>query len=245
MPKRVQTSFKGFFLLPVTDSLGSEIQEYFNKVSKGTDNIALAVWADDNRELAETISRTWASGGFSGQIRACEESFQTPSSLPAHFWVIKEVKSSDGMPLPAVVFRSDVSGEIKEALLAVRPFQWKYRHYLFGAQFWELEKSDIISSPEELRLAFHDALYKERRRIDRIRGRADAARGDSSRRQRPNIPLAIRSFVWERDGGQCVECGSKVDLEFDHIIPLERGSNTERNIRLLCAKCNGEKGEEL
>jgi hypothetical protein len=150
------------------------------------------------------------------------------------------------MPLPAVVFGSAVSGDIREALLEIRPFfPWIRRRYLFGAQLWELEKTDVISTPEELRLVFHDALYKERRRIERMRGRADAARKDSARRQRPNIPAAIRSFVWERDGGQCVECGSKVDLEFDHIIPWKRGSNTEHNIRLLCAKCNLEKGSEL
>ena len=49
-----------------------------------------------------------------------------------------------------------------------------------------------------------------------------------------------------RDHGQCARCGSNRNLEFDHIIPLAmRGSNTARNVQLLCADCNGRKGGTL
>lgn len=51
------------------------------------------------------------------------------------------------------------------------------------------------------------------------------------------------AFVWQRDRGQCVKCGSRERLEFDHIIPLVAGgSSTERNIQLLCETCNRSKG---
>ena len=63
----------------------------------------------------------------------------------------------------------------------------------------------------------------------------------SARRER--IPELVRRFVWQRDGGQCVACGSKERLEFDHIIPvIEGGANTERNIQLLCESCKRKKG---
>jgi len=56
----------------------------------------------------------------------------------------------------------------------------------------------------------------------------------------------VKLFVWNRDGGKCVKCGSSEKLEFDHVIPFSKGgSNTARNIQLLCEKCNRSKGGEL
>lgn len=58
-----------------------------------------------------------------------------------------------------------------------------------------------------------------------------------------HITRQVKIAVWQRDRGQCVECGSKELLEYDHIIPVSKGgSNTERNIQLLCEKCNRKKG---
>jgi hypothetical protein len=59
---------------------------------------------------------------------------------------------------------------------------------------------------------------------------------------REPIPENVRLFVWRRDNGQCVKCGSRERLEFDHIIPVVAGgSNTERNIQILCESCNRSK----
>ena len=60
------------------------------------------------------------------------------------------------------------------------------------------------------------------------------------------ISAAIQREVWRRDQGCCVRCGSVERLEFDHVIPVSmRGSNTVRNIQLLCEKCNRAKGGRL
>jgi len=65
-------------------------------------------------------------------------------------------------------------------------------------------------------------------------------------RQRTQIPDDVKIFVWKRDGGKCVKCGSIENLEYDHIIPFSKGgSNTERNIQLLCEKCNREKHDKI
>jgi Holliday junction DNA helicase RuvB len=61
---------------------------------------------------------------------------------------------------------------------------------------------------------------------------------------RDAIPSAVRREVWRRDGGKCVRCGSRKNLEYDHIIPVSRGgSNTARNIELLCETCNRAKSD--
>jgi hypothetical protein len=65
-------------------------------------------------------------------------------------------------------------------------------------------------------------------------------------RGRPPILKSVKMYVWQRDGGRCVECGSKERLEYDHIIPVSKGgSNTDRNLQLLCERCNRSKGASI
>ncbi len=65
-------------------------------------------------------------------------------------------------------------------------------------------------------------------------------------RQRERIPQEVRLEVWQRDAGRCIECGIQQNLEFDHIIPFAMGgSNTARNLQLLCGDCNRRKGMTL
>jgi 5-methylcytosine-specific restriction endonuclease McrA len=72
--------------------------------------------------------------------------------------------------------------------------------------------------------------------------------GKVEARSAPNrtIPSDVKMYVWQRDGGRCVECGSNERLEYDHIIPVSKGgSNTERNVQLLCEHCNREKHNKI
>jgi hypothetical protein len=63
---------------------------------------------------------------------------------------------------------------------------------------------------------------------------------------REPIPEPVRLYVWQRDKGQCVKCGSRERLEFDHIIPISAGgSSTERNVQILCETCNRSKGATI
>jgi 5-methylcytosine-specific restriction endonuclease McrA len=63
---------------------------------------------------------------------------------------------------------------------------------------------------------------------------------------RQPIPDDVKMFVWQRDNGRCVKCGSNKSLEFDHIIPFSQGgSNTARNLQILCETCNRSKGGNL
>jgi 5-methylcytosine-specific restriction endonuclease McrA len=53
----------------------------------------------------------------------------------------------------------------------------------------------------------------------------------------------VKMVVWVRDGGACVNCGSKNKLQFDHIIPIAQGGSD--NIQVLCAPCNLRKSENI
>jgi 5-methylcytosine-specific restriction endonuclease McrA len=73
-----------------------------------------------------------------------------------------------------------------------------------------------------------------------------ATKPDLSARRREPISQRVRNEVWTRDGGRCVDCGSRERLEYDHIIPVSRGgSNTARNIELRCEQCNRKKGARI
>jgi len=61
-----------------------------------------------------------------------------------------------------------------------------------------------------------------------------------------HIPQEIKTAVWQRDVGKCVQCGATDYLEFDHIIPVAKGgANTTQNVQLLCRRCNGNKSDKI
>jgi len=60
------------------------------------------------------------------------------------------------------------------------------------------------------------------------------------------ISPEVKQEVWSRDRGKCQMCGSRKELQYDHIIPVSKGGgNTERNIQLLCKDCNQEKLDKI
>lgn len=61
------------------------------------------------------------------------------------------------------------------------------------------------------------------------------------------IPSSVKQEVFLRDKGQCVLCGSKENLHFDHDLPFSMGgtSLSADNIRLLCQKCNLKKSDKI
>jgi len=78
------------------------------------------------------------------------------------------------------------------------------------------------------------------------RMRESMGRAQRVTRDRRAIPRDVQRFVWQRDRGRCVQCGSNENLEFDHIIPVSKGgANTARNLQLLCEKCNRRKSDKI
>ncbi len=84
------------------------------------------------------------------------------------------------------------------------------------------------------------------RKVDEIRAAAFRENNEEEGRSRRAVPERVRQEVWRRDNGQCVKCDSRLNLEFDHIVPVSRGgSNTARNIELLCESCNRRKSDKI
>jgi hypothetical protein len=86
------------------------------------------------------------------------------------------------------------------------------------------------------------------RNADRVgRAKTIAAQGQlpksSSRR---SIPDDVKQLVWNRASGACQSCGSRTELQFDHVIPVAHGGgSSEANLQVLCGPCNRRKAAGL
>jgi len=101
-------------------------------------------------------------------------------------------------------------------------------------------------SIEEQKLLVLEEFDRERRHFERLHQKHGSAGSGTSQPARPRVPEAVRIEVWRRDGGRCSRCGSRENLEYDHIVPLAKGgSNTGRNVELLCEKCNRSKADKI
>jgi hypothetical protein len=97
---------------------------------------------------------------------------------------------------------------------------------------------------EQKILLIKDLFDAERRKFERLKHKFSGLQ--SAGMVRAKIPEQVRVEVWRRDNGACAKCGSGDRLEYDHIIPVSKGgSNTARNIELLCESCNRAKQAEI
>ncbi|NCS96956.1 HNH endonuclease [bacterium] len=99
---------------------------------------------------------------------------------------------------------------------------------------------------DEIRLLILENFDKERIYFEKLNAKFNQNTNEKNSFERPRIPESVRVEVWRRDGGKCARCGSRDRLEYDHIVPISRGgSNTARNIELLCEKCNRSKSNNV
>ena len=115
-----------------------------------------------------------------------------------------------------------------------------------GKNTWSITKSEQCLDEEQLRLLLLETLDKERQKWERLRRKFSSDGEPAKERGREPISEHVRVFIWRRDEGKCVQCGSQERLEYDHMIPVSKGgSNTDRNIQLLCEACNRTKSEKI
>lgn len=125
------------------------------------------------------------------------------------------------------------------------------RYKYISCDYWLYQKKLYVTTDQELNPEDVAALVNEaanRRRLQLEKAHALQAMTEelSKGPRREHIPQDVKVLIWQRDGGRCVTCRSQSDLEFDHIIPVAMGgSNTARNLQLLCEPCNRRKGATL
>lgn len=124
-------------------------------------------------------------------------------------------------------------------LASIPPRSW----WMFEDSFyWE---SGGYSAHDMLAL-IRDRQRRDQQRLDRAHSMLNAEQNATPASRRGPIPRELRRMVFERDGGQCVECGSTFDLQYDHVIPVALGGATSfENLQLLCGRCNREKSANL
>jgi hypothetical protein len=157
-------------------------------------------------------------------------------------FLFKTGKNSTEPYLDEEQYKSLLSSQQIMPVRVMRDTSSKKIWWMFKNEFyWEDEGYSIT----EVKALILDRLEQKKRKIDRAIVRISQSVSKSAN-GRDSISDDVKQFVWQRDGGCCVKCKSQEKLEYDHIIPLAKGgSNTARNLQLLCEECNRSKGAHL
>ena len=107
---------------------------------------------------------------------------------------------------------------------------------------------DVIGElrEDQKRLLVLETADKERQLFERLKAKFESPESRTIKPKRERIPEAVRIAVWRRDEGRCARCGSRDRLEYDHMVPVDRGGgSTVRNVELLCETCNRSKSNNI
>lgn len=246
--------------------MAGEFERYTTEYWQMESRDEKTAWLDNHQEYAQrevwqrTSSRSDdADGTGNGKLfLSCPTFFARYSPLRPPFSILRAHIWLNSSPRIEIVTNQSRIVEIQRAIDQISPFKWPHeinaapssrdlcKGYLFGNHLWTLNRDEETASEEDLRLLFLNAVDIERQRFERLRRKFLVVSGEAVRPRRETIPEYVRIFVWRRDQGKCVQCGSSERLEYDHVIPVSRGgSNTERNIQLLCEICNRKKSDTI
>ena len=107
--------------------------------------------------------------------------------------------------------------------------------YLFGRWIWELKPSEVTASEDGLALLFAEVAEQARHKHGRL---THDAFSNAATATVEAVSKNTRIAVFRRDHGKCAKCGSHDQIDFEYIVPLNKGgSDTPQNVHLLCGKC--------
>ncbi|CAK8718940.1 MAG: HNH endonuclease [Candidatus Electronema aureum] len=189
-------------------------------------------WTDNNEDEDFIVKMKELSEKHQADIE--EESGETMQVL------------SDSEISPSALYENSCIFRALESSLFLVSDRYKY----INSQFFLFRDSIYAATgpytESECMLLVAKLADKERKLFEGLSQKQDSPEVREAVANRKRISEEVRIAVWRRDQGQCAKCGSRLNLEYDHIIPVaEGGSNTVRNIELLCEKCNRAKGKKI
>jgi len=143
-----------------------------------------------------------------------------------------------------ILTNQEVEQQVNYPIKISGPNIWAYKNNLLQVSYRGYLRDEEISLYVKHYILDHENEVEEIRKQIQFLELILEKKGELGKRE--DIPEHVKMYVWRRDKGQCVQCGSKQNLEFDHNIPVSKGgSNTERNIQILCGKCNRKKSDNI
>lgn len=101
-------------------------------------------------------------------------------------------------------------------------------------------KEDVLKTVKEVDKRTADKSDKKRSSSGSLGAQQVNSRAGKNQRY---LPASTKHSVWQRDQGRCCRCGSRRNLQFDHIKPVGLGGTSRiENLRLLCFSCNQRAG---
>ncbi len=166
---------------------------------------------------------------------------------------VLENKSAREVERELVCRSSDPEKLVSEKLRPISQNLSELKVLLNAEMLQELEELKCLLSharpnatlKELLEFALHETVMRLRPRAPK----ANAVQASVPTASRPTRYKAIevKRLVWQRDQGKCTytdplsgrHCGSKFQLEYDHVYPIALGGiSTEENLRLRCRAHN-------
>lgn len=138
---------------------------------------------------------------------------------------------------------SSIAKDVYQRAFPKRPAPFRVRVTMkftdYGGSFLD-SKTQTFSAEETETLL---------RRLGKKRGSYycdDAIFRSLCRVERGRVSNRVRFAVYERDGYRCCKCGSVLNLEIGHIIPISKGGTSDlNNLQTLCHDCNVKKGNRI
>jgi len=265
MPKKAPKQLEAYWATSIQLVKHDDLAAYLKLYPRKGESSEVESWFREHRHFNQFSNRLeherqndteyWRE-----QFLPCDKFFRRTNALEGEFYIIEHKehvgKNIDGFGIRFHVLWSYADRELlNQALHCENPVKWNKVQitakriedcFLFGSFLWILTKDDEGATRDQLRLLMQDALDKDREKFERLKRKFSGEAGAPASYPRFPIPETVRMYVWRRDGGRCASCGSCERLEYDHIIPVSQGgSNTDRNIQLLCEKCNRAKSDRI